>query len=779
MVRMTMRWRAFAAALLTVLAMLTAALAGVASDPAAGQTAATGTIGGGVTSGGTAAAGVVVDLFAQAADGSRGPWLGDGTTDAAGRYSFSPDAGCYVLTLIAPANRQFTNGQRWLNIPACVTAGGTTTVADATLATGTALAASGTVTRAGQPVADVAVDLFTAASDGSRAAWLGQTATDPGGAYRFTVTTGCYVVTVIAPQGQQFTPSGSGWQSLPFCVGGADVTGLDASLRGAATQTLSLTMADGTRALPDIAVDLFTADADGQRLNWVATKRSATDGTVGFDVTDGCWAVTAIAPGTATWPTTGTPWLTRTTCVTGGASADLGLVPGTSGSPVHHTDVYARLQGRNGTPSPQPVDLYEANPDGSRGRLLGSWLTTVVLDDVTFAIDAPAPACYVLVFHAPPGETFSESGTETLDKILCTNPAVDQFRYDAFLAALPPDVQTIDLSAGPRTLDLSFLPTNVSTQYRFDGAGGPIGLYLLGEIGGADCPQIRLQASLGVSATGLDTQSVTSPCGLVGPLAVPAGGDVRIQALLEPAGTSTGLRVLVGRFDVPDTAPGTVSNGPAVRVAPTLGPFGGRNYVFEGQPGDLVTARLSGSFGGLNCSAAVEVAVAGSPYQRVEPLADGGCGYYGPWAIPASGRLVVTARSIARYPLAASLTPALDLRQFTPDARTVTMPATATISRTIRFPFDGTALTVNGTPGSTVLLDVTALSTSAFPCSSQITPLRAWNLDRPTDLLLRLDACTAYPVTVPSSGQLRLFLTSIPGFPDANGLYTVTVRPAP
>lgn len=386
----------------------------------------------------------------------------------------------------------------------------------------------------------------------------------------------------------------------------------------------------------------------------------------------------------------------------------------------------------------------------------------------------------MLAFHAPPGETFLDSGTATLDKILCTDPAVDQFRYSAFLANTTPDVQTIDLSAGPRTLDLPLLASNTSALYRFDGAGGPVGLYLLGEIGGADCPQVRLQVSLGVTMTGRDGQSVTSPCGLVGPLAVPAGGDVRIQAILEPGGTSTGLRVLVGRLDTPDTPSGAVSNGPAVRVSATLGPFGGRSYVFQGQPGDLVTAAFtSTAFGGLNCNAAVEVAVAGSPYQRVEPLSDGGCGYYGPWAIPASGRLVVTARSIAPYPPAKSLNLALELRQFTPDARTVTMPATTTISRTIRFPFDGTALTVNGTPGSTVLLDVTALSTSAFPCSSQITPLRAWDLDRPTAVLLRLDACTAYPVTVPSSGQLRLFLTSIPGFPDANGLYTVTVRPTP
>jgi len=772
MVRTMMRRAALAAALSAVVAAV------VAAGPVEAQTAATGTIEGAVTSGDDGVAGVVVDLFAQAADGSRGAWLGDATTDDTGRYRFTPDAGCYVLTVIAPANRQLTNGQQWLNTAACVEAGGAVTVPDAPLAAGDAVAASGTVTRAGQPAAGVAVDLFSAASDGTRATWLSQTVTGADGVYAFPVTAGCYVATVIAPDGEQFVPGGSGWRNLPFCVGGADVTGLDAALRGAATQTLTLSIGDGSRALPDIAVDLFTADGGGQRLTWVTTERSAADGTVSFDVTDGCWAVTAIAPGTTFWPATGTPWLTRSTCVSGGASADLGQIVGTGGSEIHRTDVYARLERRTGVVSPQPVDLYEANTDGTRGRLLGSWLTSVGLDDVTFAIDAPAPACYVLVFSAPPGETFQESGTATLDTALCTDPAVNQFRATAFLADIAPDVETVDLSAGSRTLDLQLLANNSSIAYRFAGDGDQIGLYLLGEIGGADCSPLRPGASLSVSVGGQFLRSVDQPCGIVGPLTVPAGGDVRIQAQLLAGSTSTGLRVLVGRYDTLQTASGTVVDGPAVRIDETLGLFGGRDLVFTGEPGELVTARFTSTPGpGLSCMASVELAVAGSPYQRVEPLADEGCGYYGPWPIPGSGRLVVSARSIAGYPQAASLRLALELRQFTPDARTVTLPGTATISRTIRFPFDGTALTVNGEPGSTVLLDVTALSTSPFPCSSQLTPLRAWDLDRPTAPLLRLDACTGYPVTVPGSGQLRLFLTSIPGFPDANGLYSLTVRP--
>lgn len=768
MVRTMMRWVAVAAALSAVL------LAG----PVAAQTAATGRIEGAVTSGDGGASGVVVDLFSQAADGSRGTWLGDTTTDGAGRYRFSPDAGCYVLTVIAPASRQFANGQQWLNTPACVEAGGIVTVPDAALATGDALAASGTVTQAGQPAAGVAVDLFTAASDGTRATWLSQTVTGADGAYGFPVTAGCYVATVIAPQGEQFVPGGSAWRNLPFCVGGADVAGLDAALRGAATQTLTLSITDGTRALPDVAVDLFTADGGGQRIAWVTSERSAADGTVSFDVTDGCWAVTAVAPGTTTWPATGTPWLTLPTCVSGGASADLGQIVGTGGSEIHHTDVYARLERRTSVVNPQPVDLYETNTDGTRGRLVGSWPTSVLLDDVTFTIDAPAPACYVLVFHAPPDETFQESGTATLETTLCTNPLFHQLRVSALLADVTVGEETIDLSAGPRTIDLPLLPVNSSIVYRFVGDGGQIGLYVLGEIGGDDCSPLRMGARLSVGVGGQFLRSVNSPCEIVGPLTVPAGSDLRIQAQLLAGDTSAGLRVMVGRYDTLETASGTVADGPTVRIDETLGLFGGRDLVFTGEPGELVTATFtSAAAPGGNCQGWVELAVADAPYQRVEPLADGGCGVYGPWPIPDSGQLVVSARSVARYPQATSLRLALELRQFTYDAVTVTLPDTATISRSIRFPFDGTALTVNGEPGSTALLDVTALSASPFPCSSLLTPLRAWDLDRPTALLLRLDACTAFPVTVPSSGRLRLYLTSAPGFERTVGPYTLTVRP--
>lgn len=71
---------------------------------------------------GSPVAGVVIDLFTANADGSRGTYIGDATTDANGNYQLDTGAACYVLTFIAPNGRTFTNGSQWLQNPSCVDA---------------------------------------------------------------------------------------------------------------------------------------------------------------------------------------------------------------------------------------------------------------------------------------------------------------------------------------------------------------------------------------------------------------------------------------------------------------------------------------------------------------------------------------------------------------------------------------------------------------------------------------------------------------------------------
>ncbi|MEM9562989.1 MAG: RICIN domain-containing protein, partial [Actinomycetota bacterium] len=62
---------------------------------------------------GAGVGGVAVDLFVANADGSRGQWLRQITTNTDGTYRFDLQPGCYVLTFIAPNGRTFTNGSRW------------------------------------------------------------------------------------------------------------------------------------------------------------------------------------------------------------------------------------------------------------------------------------------------------------------------------------------------------------------------------------------------------------------------------------------------------------------------------------------------------------------------------------------------------------------------------------------------------------------------------------------------------------------------------------------
>ncbi len=82
---------------------------------------------------GTALSSVLVGLFEESADGSRGEWIRDERTEAAGTYDFTVKADCYVITLTAPEGRLWTNGSMWIEKKACLD-GGQTVVVDGALA---------------------------------------------------------------------------------------------------------------------------------------------------------------------------------------------------------------------------------------------------------------------------------------------------------------------------------------------------------------------------------------------------------------------------------------------------------------------------------------------------------------------------------------------------------------------------------------------------------------------------------------------------------------------
>jgi hypothetical protein len=190
-------------------------------DPPGGDA----TVGGTVTStDGAGAGGIVVDLFVAADNsGTRGEWLGDTRTAADGSYQFSPvDAGCYVLTFIAPAGASFpASGGKYLNQAVCVAAGEVNLGVDATIRLGGGGDPStigGTITDGGGVFEGLVVDLFATNGDGSRAGWLGDATSGADGTYSFSnVDPGCYVLVFIAPDGYQMV-GGNRWLEATVCI---------------------------------------------------------------------------------------------------------------------------------------------------------------------------------------------------------------------------------------------------------------------------------------------------------------------------------------------------------------------------------------------------------------------------------------------------------------------------------------------------------------------------------------------------------------------------------
>ncbi len=166
----------------------------------------------------------------------------------------------------------------------------------------------------GGPVAGVKVDLFLATADGSRGSFLGSTTTDGQGRYRFAVDGGCYVLTMIAPQGATF--SGSRWYQPDGCVDGGqqidDLDGLLTSDQAAATLGGVIAASDGS-PVPGAKVDLFEATADGSRGRFVGFDLASADGSYGFAAPPGCYVLTFIAPQGQTY--NGSRWYQPGVCL--------------------------------------------------------------------------------------------------------------------------------------------------------------------------------------------------------------------------------------------------------------------------------------------------------------------------------------------------------------------------------------------------------------------------------------------------------------------------------
>ncbi len=115
-------WRSVAG--LTIMLLLSALTAVSASPAEAAIIGIQGTV---TNASGAGVRGVQVDLFRANADGSRGAFLGEIRTDAAGNYQFRPGDGCYVVTVVAPSGITFTaTGTPWYQRSMCLSAGAAT-----------------------------------------------------------------------------------------------------------------------------------------------------------------------------------------------------------------------------------------------------------------------------------------------------------------------------------------------------------------------------------------------------------------------------------------------------------------------------------------------------------------------------------------------------------------------------------------------------------------------------------------------------------------------------
>ncbi|MEM7323280.1 MAG: glycoside hydrolase family 16 protein [Actinomycetota bacterium] len=120
----------------------------------------------------------------------------------------------------------------------------------------------------------------------------------------------------------------------------------------------------GPTRVEGVKVDLFLAGADGSRGRYLRDARTDRNGWYWFDVSDGCYVITMVAPDNTTFTDTGHRWHQRAVCVSGGRSADYtnARLNG-SGSGGGGGDDGGSGGGNGGSqPSPPPACTGAGNP---------------------------------------------------------------------------------------------------------------------------------------------------------------------------------------------------------------------------------------------------------------------------------------------------------------------------------------------------------------------------------------------------------------------------------
>ncbi len=287
------------------------------------------------------------------------------------------------------------------------------------------------VTGAGDPVADVAVDLFNA----DRTSWLGGTVTAADGTFTFDADPGCYQVTLVAPGGADWTSGRYHTDSVCLATDGSQDTEVEAvlltpgdgmELGGTATDRADQSSVGG------VAVDLFRSNTAGDRLGYLRSAVTGGDGRYRFGLAEaGCYALTFIAPDGYRFTSGNPQYQNQAYCLGDGqsmtdANVSLQGVAATASITGTVTD------GADESPvSGVVIDLFDLAADGSRGAWLGDVVTGA---DGRFEWSAGIGQCYQTVFIAPTDRQWTATGTRWKPANHCPDTAGQTITADGRLA---------------------------------------------------------------------------------------------------------------------------------------------------------------------------------------------------------------------------------------------------------------------------------------------------------------------------------------------------------
>lgn len=159
----------------------------------------------------------------------------------------------------------------------------------------------------------------------------------------------------------------------------------------------------------DVKVDLFEAASPYNRGAFVATTRTGSTGYYGFNVQNGCFILVFEAPtGTSFSPSGPDQWDQRHACISDASRSDVDAT-------LHSTDLHIgdRVTYSNGTgASGVKADLFTASGPHDRQTFLE---TTTTNAGGYYQFDA-TNRCYIVVFQAPAGASFSPNGPDRWDQ---------------------------------------------------------------------------------------------------------------------------------------------------------------------------------------------------------------------------------------------------------------------------------------------------------------------------------------------------------------------------